>query len=47
MEGREITGKPVLGFVTLYEIKPPVPVIVAYDPKKPERFTIDFERSFK
>jgi hypothetical protein len=47
IDGREITGKPILGFVTLYEINPPVPVIVVYDPRNPERFTIDFEHSFK
>ncbi|RYY88353.1 MAG: hypothetical protein EOO15_09270 [Chitinophagaceae bacterium] len=32
VDGREITGKPVLGFVTQYEMHPPIPVIVAYDP---------------
>ncbi|GAA4319236.1 DUF3592 domain-containing protein [Flaviaesturariibacter amylovorans] len=46
-DGREITGKPIVGFVTLYKLSPPVPVIVVYDPKNPNRFTIDFERSFR
>ncbi|RYY84108.1 MAG: hypothetical protein EOO15_20085 [Chitinophagaceae bacterium] len=46
-DGREITGKPIVGFVTQYRLSPPIPVIVVYDLKNPERFTIDFERSFK
>ncbi|GAB4093019.1 DUF3592 domain-containing protein [Flaviaesturariibacter terrae] len=47
IDGREITGKPVVGFVTQYRLNPPIPVIVVYDRANPQRFTIDFERSFK
>lgn len=46
-DGREITGKPIVGFVTLYKLNPPIPVIVVYDLKNPMRFAIDFDRSFK
>ncbi|RYY41689.1 MAG: hypothetical protein EOO08_00750 [Chitinophagaceae bacterium] len=45
--GMEITGKPIVGFVSQHELIPPIAVIVAYDPANPKRFTIDFERSFK
>ncbi|TCZ65193.1 DUF3592 domain-containing protein [Flaviaesturariibacter aridisoli] len=47
IDGREITGKPIVGFVTQYRLHPPIGVIVVYDLKNPKRFTIDFERSFK
>lgn len=39
-DGKEITGSPVLGFITQHEVTPPIQVIVFYDTKQPEKFCI-------
>ena len=39
-DGIEIKGSPVLGFITQHEVKPPIQVIVFYNPKKPDKFCI-------
>jgi hypothetical protein len=41
-DGQEISGAPVLGFVTQYEVIPPLSVTVFYDPIQPNSFCIDF-----
>jgi hypothetical protein len=41
-DGREIIGTPIRGFVTQHEVVLPIWVTVFYDPKDPQKFTIDF-----
>ena len=41
LDGQEITGFPVMGIITQFEIKPLMRVNVYYDPKQPTRFCID------
>ena len=42
-EGRVITGKPVTGFISQYEIALPYDVNIVYNAKNPKEFYIDFE----
>jgi hypothetical protein len=41
--GSEIIGSPVIGFVTQYEVIPPLKCIVFYDQRDPDKFCVDFE----
>lgn len=40
-EGKEITGKPIMGFVTQHEVAVPSYINIIYDPGNPEKFCID------
>lgn len=41
-DGRVITGKPVVGFTTQYEVTVPHTVTIVYNAKNPKQFYIDF-----
>jgi hypothetical protein len=41
-EGQEIIGRPVMGFVTQFDLAVPCEVYVIYDPGKPKRFCVVF-----
>lgn len=40
-DGREIIGKPVLGFITQFEVTVPMHIDIIYDPADPDIFCID------
>jgi hypothetical protein len=39
-EGKVITGKPILGFISQHEVVVPSEILIIYDRKKPSRFMI-------
>lgn len=41
--GQVITGKPVVGFITQYEVTVPKQVTIIYNAKNPKEFYIEFE----
>ena len=41
LDGKDIVGRPVLGFVTRDEVNLPTNVSVIYDPKNPQSFCLD------
>jgi hypothetical protein len=40
-DGKVITGKPVIGFISQKEVKVPRPVYIYYNPENPEEFCLD------